>query len=61
MSLVCVLSGCSRVRSVKMGMEIFESMKWRCGIEPGIEHYAFVVDMSRIGRESLAVHKKKVS
>ncbi|KAG5560124.1 hypothetical protein RHGRI_003422 [Rhododendron griersonianum] len=40
----CVLLACSRA-GVKMGMEIFESMRGRYGIELGIEHYACVVDM----------------
>ncbi|KAE9453168.1 hypothetical protein C3L33_14930, partial [Rhododendron williamsianum] len=36
---------------VKMGMEIFESMRGRYGIELGIEHYACVVDMlARAGK-----------
>lgn len=44
-TLVCVLSACSRGGMVKMGMDIFNSMKRRFGIEPGVEHYACVVDM----------------
>ncbi|KAF7151531.1 hypothetical protein RHSIM_Rhsim02G0025700 [Rhododendron simsii] len=50
-TLVCVLSACSRAGEVKMGMEIFESMRGRYGIEPGIEHYACVVDiLARAGK-----------
>ncbi|KAG5560123.1 hypothetical protein RHGRI_003421 [Rhododendron griersonianum] len=50
-TLVCVLSACSRAGEVKMGMEIFESMRGRYGIELGIEHYACVVDMlARAGK-----------
>lgn len=44
-TFVCVLSACSRAGSVKMGMEIFESMRVKYGIEPGVEHYACVVDL----------------
>ncbi|KAK1570963.1 hypothetical protein Q3G72_009808 [Acer saccharum] len=42
-TLVCVLSACSR--EVKMGMEIFESMNEKYGIKPGAEHYACIVDL----------------
>ncbi|KAM1742641.1 hypothetical protein ACFX15_012149 [Malus domestica] len=44
-TLVCVLSACSRAGAVQMGMRIFESMKAKYGIEPGAEHYACVVDL----------------
>ncbi|KAL7251781.1 hypothetical protein ACSBR1_013604 [Camellia fascicularis] len=44
-TLVCILSTCGRAGEVKVGMEIFESMRGRYGIEPGVEHYACVVDM----------------
>lgn len=50
-TLVCVLSVCSRSGAMKEGMAIFESMRERYGIEPGIEHYACVVDM--LGRAGL--------
>ncbi|GLT78532.1 hypothetical protein SLA2020_500640 [Shorea laevis] len=50
-TFVCVLSACSRAGAVKIGMEIFESMKERYGIEPGAEHYACVVDM--LGRAGM--------
>ncbi|KAK9288685.1 hypothetical protein L1049_017148 [Liquidambar formosana] len=53
-TLVCVLSACSRSGSVKVGMEIFESMRGRYGIEPGAEHYACVVDM--LGRAGKIEH-----
>ncbi|XP_057959995.1 pentatricopeptide repeat-containing protein At4g14850 isoform X2 [Malania oleifera] len=50
-TLVCILSACSRAGSVKVGMEIFESMRERYGVEPGAEHYACVVDLlGRAGR-----------
>ncbi|KAL6970432.1 Pentatricopeptide repeat-containing protein [Sarracenia purpurea var. burkii] len=50
-TLVCVLSACSRAGEVEVGMEIFESMRRRYGIAPGIEHYACVVDMlARAGK-----------
>ncbi|GMH29252.1 hypothetical protein Nepgr_031095 [Nepenthes gracilis] len=50
-TLVCVLTACSRAGSVKMGMEIFGSMRRKFGIEPGVEHYACVVDM--LGRAGM--------
>lgn len=50
-TLVCVLSVCSRSGAMKEGMEIFESMRERYGIEPGIEHYACIVDM--LGRAGM--------
>ncbi|XP_059649584.1 pentatricopeptide repeat-containing protein At4g14850 [Cornus florida] len=50
-TLVCVLSACSRAGAVKAGMEIFESIRMRYGIEPGAEHYACVVDM--LGRAGM--------
>ncbi|XP_052188450.1 pentatricopeptide repeat-containing protein At4g14850 [Diospyros lotus] len=54
-TLVSVLSACSRAGEVKLGMEIFESMRSRYGIEPGVEHYACVVDMlGRAGKVELA-------
>ncbi|GAB4851078.1 Pentatricopeptide repeat-containing protein At4g14850 [Ancistrocladus abbreviatus] len=50
-TLICILTACSRAGSVKLGMEIFESMRTRFGIEPGAEHYACVVDM--LGRAGM--------
>lgn len=50
-TFVCVLSACSRAGTVKMGMEIFESMRIRYGIEPGAEHYACIVDL--LGRSGM--------
>ncbi|XP_030973697.1 pentatricopeptide repeat-containing protein At4g14850 [Quercus lobata] len=50
-TLVCVLSACSRAGAVKLGMEIFDSMRTRYGIEPGVEHYACVVDL--LGRAGM--------
>ncbi|CAK9318640.1 unnamed protein product [Citrullus colocynthis] len=50
-SLVCALSACSRAGGLKMGMQIFESMKARYGIEPGPEHYACLVDL--LGRAGM--------
>lgn len=50
-TLVCILSACSRSGKVREGMEIFESMRESFGIKPGIEHYACVVDMlARVGK-----------
>ncbi|KAL7599338.1 hypothetical protein Lser_V15G22197 [Lactuca serriola] len=44
-TFVSVLAACSRAGEVKLGMNVFDSMKLRYGIEPGVEHYACVVDM----------------
>ncbi|GMI69091.1 lovastatin insensitive 1, mitochondrial RNA editing factor 11 [Hibiscus trionum] len=53
-TLVCVLSACSRAGAVKMGMKIFESMKKKFQIQPGAEHYACVVDL--LGRAGMVEH-----
>lgn len=50
-TLVCVLAACSRAGAVKMGMQIFESMRGKYGIEPGAEHYACMVDL--LGRAGM--------
>lgn len=50
-TLVSVLTACSRVGAVERGMQIFESMRVKYGIEPGGEHYACVVDL--LGRSGL--------
>lgn len=50
-TLVCVLSACSREGVVQKGMHIFDSMKARYGVEPGAEHYACVVDL--LGRAGM--------
>ncbi|KAF6139993.1 hypothetical protein GIB67_020384 [Kingdonia uniflora] len=50
-TLVCVLSACSRAGSVKEGMKIFEVMRERYHVEPVIQHYACVVDM--LGRAGM--------
>lgn len=50
-TLVCVLSACSRAGAVEKGMEIFDSMRGKYGINPGAEHYACVVDL--LGRAGL--------
>lgn len=50
-TLVSVLSACSRAGAVERGMQIFESMRVIYGIEPGAEHYACVVDL--LGRSGL--------
>lgn len=44
-TLICVLTACSRAGTVKISMDIFESMRKKYGIQPGPEHYACVVDM----------------
>jgi pentatricopeptide repeat protein len=50
-TLVSVLSACSRAGAVERGMQIFEAMRLNYGIEPGAEHYACVVDL--LGRSGL--------
>ncbi|KAK7280118.1 hypothetical protein RJT34_25180 [Clitoria ternatea] len=50
-TLVSVLSACSRAGTVERGLQIFESMRREHGIEPGSEHYACVVDL--LGRSGL--------
>ncbi|KAL5070092.1 hypothetical protein RYX36_020979 [Vicia faba] len=50
-TLVSVLSACSRAGAVKRGMKIFESMRLNYRIEPGAEHYACIVDL--LGRSGL--------
>ncbi|KAG9452000.1 hypothetical protein H6P81_004904 [Aristolochia fimbriata] len=44
-TMVCMLSACSRAGTVEEGTRIFESMKELYGIEPGVEHYACLVDL----------------
>ncbi|WVZ50888.1 hypothetical protein U9M48_002095 [Paspalum notatum var. saurae] len=54
-TLVNVLTACSRGGLTKEGYELFETMKQRFGIEPRIEHYACVVDLlGRAGMEERA-------
>lgn len=54
-TLVNVLTACSRGGLTKEGYELFQTMKWRFGIEPRIEHYACVVDLLwRAGMEERA-------
>ncbi|KEH43872.1 PPR containing plant-like protein [Medicago truncatula] len=50
-TLVSILSVCSRVGAVERGIQIFESMRLNYGIEPGAEHFACVVDL--LGRSGL--------
>lgn len=50
-TLISVLSACSRAGAVEKGLQIFESMRGSYGIEPGAEHYACVVDL--LGRSGL--------
>ncbi|PWZ29145.1 Pentatricopeptide repeat-containing protein [Zea mays] len=54
-TLVNVLTACNRGGLTKEGYELFQTMKWRFGIEPRIEHYACVVDLlCRAGMEERA-------
>lgn len=56
-TLVVVLTTCSHVGLVDKALRIFESMKQRCNIEPGVEQYGFVVDLlARSGRLSDALN-----
>ncbi|XP_028768033.1 pentatricopeptide repeat-containing protein At4g14850 isoform X2 [Neltuma alba] len=50
-TLVSVLSACSRAGAVETGMRIFGSMRESYGIEAGAEHYACIVDL--LGRSGL--------
>jgi pentatricopeptide repeat protein len=53
-TLVSILSACIRAGAVERGMQIFEEMRLNYGIEPGVEHYACVVDL--LGRSGLVDH-----
>ncbi|KAJ1687567.1 hypothetical protein LUZ63_018957 [Rhynchospora breviuscula] len=54
-TLVCVLTACSRGGYTNEGMDLFETMRERWGIEPQTEHYACVVDLlGRAGMEEMA-------
>ncbi|KAI3942119.1 hypothetical protein MKW92_046824 [Papaver armeniacum] len=44
-TFIGVLSACTHVGLVEIGLNHFESMKSGFGIEPGMEHYACVVDL----------------
>ncbi|KAK1408756.1 hypothetical protein QVD17_40783 [Tagetes erecta] len=50
-TFVVVLYACSHSGLVDKGLEYFETMKREFGIEPGVEHYACMVDLlGRAGR-----------
>ncbi|KAF7083855.1 hypothetical protein CFC21_087596 [Triticum aestivum] len=54
-TLVNVITACSRGGLTKEGYELFETMKERFGIQPRTEHYACVVDLlGRAGMEERA-------
>ncbi|KAH1235220.1 Pentatricopeptide repeat-containing protein, mitochondrial [Glycine max] len=44
-TFIGVLSACSYSGKVKEGLELFETMKCKYQVEPGIEHYACLVDL----------------
>ncbi|KAF7844878.1 pentatricopeptide repeat-containing protein [Senna tora] len=44
-TFIGVLSACSYCGKLKQGLEFFESMKCKYQLEPGIEHYACMVDL----------------
>ncbi|KAK7393727.1 hypothetical protein VNO78_22291 [Psophocarpus tetragonolobus] len=44
-TFIGVLSACSYSGKVKEGLELFKSMKCKYQVEPGIEHYACLVDL----------------
>nr|GEU31146.1 hypothetical protein [Tanacetum cinerariifolium] len=49
-AFIAVLSACRHAGLVKEGMELFEKMRKKYGIEPQMEHYLLLVDlMSRYG------------
>ncbi|GAB4836135.1 hypothetical protein Ancab_001050 [Ancistrocladus abbreviatus] len=50
-TLICVLSACSRMGLVEEGLGIFRSMQSLYGIEPGTEHYGCLIDL--LGRAGL--------
>lgn len=50
-TLVNIISVCGRGGRPKDGLELFETMKQRYGVEPGAEHYACVVDL--LGRAGM--------
>lgn len=50
-TLLAVLAACSHAGLVDQGYTIFEDMKQRYGVEPGVEHYGCLVDLfARSGR-----------
>ncbi|QCE16833.1 structure-specific endonuclease subunit SLX1 [Vigna unguiculata] len=44
-TFIGVLSACSYSGKVKEGLELFKSMKCKYQVEPGVEHYACLVDL----------------
>ncbi|KAF6173423.1 hypothetical protein GIB67_027118 [Kingdonia uniflora] len=50
-TFVAILTACSHSGMVEQGLKIFNSMREKYGMEPGIEHYGCLVDLlSRAGR-----------
>ncbi|XP_074310704.1 putative pentatricopeptide repeat-containing protein At5g40405 [Silene latifolia] len=59
-TFICVLTACSKMGLVDEGLKIFESMKDRYGIEPGVEHYGCLIDLlARAGMLEEAVQVVK--
>ncbi|XP_015961408.1 pentatricopeptide repeat-containing protein At1g56690, mitochondrial isoform X1 [Arachis duranensis] len=55
-TFVGVLTACSYSGMVDQGIEFFESMKYKYQVEPGIEHYACMVDLlGRAGKVNEAM------
>lgn len=44
-TFLCILSACSHAGLVDVGVEYFESMTRDYGVDPGVEHYASMIDM----------------
>ncbi|CAK9139645.1 unnamed protein product [Ilex paraguariensis] len=58
-TLMCILSACSRVGLVKEGLRIFESMSTVYGIEPGLKHYGCLIDL--LGSAGMLEEAKQVA
>ncbi|GMH07809.1 hypothetical protein Nepgr_009649 [Nepenthes gracilis] len=56
-TLLAVLTACSHSGFVDEGLKVFNTMRDKYAIEPGIEHYGCLVDLlARSGKLELAVH-----
>ncbi|XP_050229235.1 pentatricopeptide repeat-containing protein At4g35130, chloroplastic-like, partial [Mercurialis annua] len=62
-TFLSLLSACSHSGLIRQGFELFHFMKWRCHIEPDLDHYTSMVDLlGRCGkiREALTMIMKMV-
>ncbi|PON46118.1 Tetratricopeptide-like helical domain containing protein [Parasponia andersonii] len=57
-TFVAVLTACTHSGLVDEGLDIFDSMKKKFGIEPGVEHYGCLVDL--LGRSGRLAEAKDV-